>query len=130
MVEILRKCVNESFDEAVEHVKTVIENEGFTVLLVKSIDEIIQKKLGETIQRYTTILACAADLAKMALEVSVNVGTLFPCSFVIYEDGSEVIVAHVSIMKIAAELGLASPESMIPVILETGKRIQAVWQKI
>ena len=130
MVDILRKEVQKSFDETVNHVKSVVEEEGFTVLLVKAIDEVIKKKLGDNIPRYTTILACGADLAKMALEVSLNVGTLFPCSFVVFEEEGKVIVAHVSIMKIAAELELASPEKMVPVITETGKRVQAVWQKI
>ena len=132
MVEILRKKITDmSFDEAVEHVQTVVANEGFTVLLTKAIDQVIEKKLGvKGYPRYTSIMACGADLAKAALDVDKDVGTLFPCSFVVYEEDSEIKVAHVSIMKIAAELGFASQEGMAPVIKTTGERVHAAWDKI
>ena len=132
MVEILRKKITDmSFDEAVEHVQTVVANEGFTVLLTKAIDQVIEKKLGvKGYPRYTSIMACGADLAKAALDVDKDVGTLFPCSFVVYEEDSEIKVAHVSIMKIAAELGFASQEGMAPVIKTTSERVHAAWDKI
>ena len=48
MVDVLKKEMHMSFDEAVERVTKTIQDEGFTVLLVKSIDEIFEKKLGIT----------------------------------------------------------------------------------
>lgn len=120
-----------SFDETVEHVQTIVANEGFTVLLTKAIDQVIEKKLGvKDYPRYTSIMACGADLAKAALDVHKDVGTLFPCSFVVYEEDSEIKVAHVSIMKIAAELGFTSQEAMAPVIKKTSERVSAAWGKI
>ena len=132
MVEILRKTItNMSFDETVEHVQTIVASEGFTVLLTKAIDQVIEKKLGvKDYPRYTSIMACGADLAKAALDVHKDVGTLFPCSFVVYEEDSEIKVAHVSIMKIAAELGFTSQEAMAPVIKKTSERVSAAWGKI
>jgi uncharacterized protein (DUF302 family) len=132
MVEILRKnLTNMSFDEAVEHVQSVVSNGGFTVLLTKAIDQVIEKKLGvKDYPRYTTIMACGADLAKEALDIHKDVGTLFPCSFVVYEEDSEIKVAHVSIMKIATELGFASQEAMAPLIEKTSARVHAAWDKI
>ncbi len=131
-MEILRKTItNMSFDETVEHVQTIVANEGFTVLLTKAIDQVIEKKLGvKDYPRYTSIMACGADLAKAALDVHKDVGTLFPCSFVVYEEDSEIKVAHVSIMKIAAELGFTSQEAMAPVIKKTNERVSAAWGKI
>ena len=132
MVEILRKTItNMSFDKTVEHVQTIVASEGFTVLLTKAIDQVIEKKLGvKDYPRYTSIMACGADLAKAALDVHKDVGTLFPCSFVVYEEDSEIKVAHVSIMKIAAELGFTSQEAMAPVIKKTSERVSAAWGKI
>ena len=112
-------------------IKKIVSEEGFTVLLVKAIDEVIKKKLGvEGYPRYTTIMACGADLAKMALDVSKDVGTLFPCSFVVYEEDNKVIVAHVSIMKMSTELGIVSQDKMAHVIEETSKRVQKAWGKL
>jgi uncharacterized protein (DUF302 family) len=130
MVEVLRKEVLYSFDETVERVEHACESEGFGVLLTKAIDSVFKQKLGVNYTRYSFILACAPELAKKALDASKDVGTLFPCSFVIYEEEDKVIVAHTSIMKIAVEVGLASQKAMAPVIDETGKRIHKVWDKL
>ncbi|MHA2173815.1 MAG: DUF302 domain-containing protein [Candidatus Hodarchaeales archaeon] len=131
-VDILKKeIMNMSFDDAVEHVQTTVANGGFTVMFTKAIDEVIKKKLGvEKYPRYTTILACGADLAKMALDVNKDVSTLFPCSFVVYEDENKIMVSHVSIMKIAAELEFASKEELEPIIKITSDRVHAAWEKI
>ena len=131
-VDILRKeLLNMSFDEAVEHVQTTVASEGFTVMFTKAIDEVITKKLGlEKYPRLTIILACGADLAKMALDVNKDVANLFPCSFVVYEDENKIMVSHASIMKMAAELGFASKEGMEPVIKVTSERVHAAWDKI
>jgi uncharacterized protein (DUF302 family) len=131
MVDILRKKVNMDFNEAVKHVEKIIAEEGFTVMLVKAIDEVFKMKLGlENYPRYTSIMACGPDLAKMAMDVNKDVGTLFPCSFVVYEDNGDVMVAHISIMKIASELGVADKKEMEPVIAKTGEQVSAAWNRI
>ena len=43
MVDVLKKEMHMSFEEAVEWVTKTIQDEGFTVLLVKSIDEIFDR---------------------------------------------------------------------------------------
>lgn len=130
MVDVLKKEVLADFDEAIERVEKIITEEGFSILLTKSIDEIMKKKLGlEDYPRYTIILACAPELAKMALDVSKDIGNLFPCSFVVYEDDKKVFVSHLSIMKTATEIGLAPANKMAPVIKKTGEKVRAAWVK-
>lgn len=131
MVDVLRKHVSYSFDEAVARVEQACKEEGFGILLTKSIDEIFKNKLGlESYPRFSTILACAPELAKAALDVSIDVGALFPCSFVVYEDEGKTFVMHASIMKAAIETGLAPKDAMAPVIEMTGKRVHKVWESI
>lgn len=131
MVDVLRKEMSCSFDEAVRRVEQACGQEKFAVLLTKNLDEVFREKLGlKEYPRYSIVLACAPTLAKMALDVSKDVGTLFPCSFVVYEDNGRVIVAHTSIMKIAVETNLAPAAKMKPVLDETGKRVRAVWERI
>jgi len=131
MVDVLKKELSLPFEEAVERVKNIVE-EDFSVMMVKSIDEVLRKNLdlSEEPEKYTTILACGAGLAKMALDVSKNIGALMPCSFVVYEEDGKVYASHVSIMKIASELKLADQEAMKPVIEETGEHVSRVWKKI
>jgi len=130
MVDVLRRQLLIEFDEAVKHVERKISEEGFSILLTKSIDDMMKNKLGlADYPRYTIILACAPELAKMALDVSKDVGNLFPCSFVIYEDEGKVFVSHVSIMKIAAAVGLAPRDQMAPVIDKTGEKVHKAWNR-
>jgi len=131
MVEVLRKELSEGFDEAVQRIEQISADEGFIVMLTKSVDEIFANKLGvKGYPRYTVILACAPPLAKMALDVSKDVGTIFPCSFVVYEDKGKIFAAHTSIMRIAAETGLGPKDKLAPVIEETSKRVHKVWDRI
>ncbi len=131
MVEVVRKKVSYSYEEAIKMVEDALSAAGFSLLLTKDLSDIFKKKLGvEDYPKYSFILACKPELAKMALDVSKDAGTLFPCSFVVYEDGDEVYVGHSSIMQIAAETKLAPADDMAPVIYETGKAIGSVWDHI
>lgn len=131
MVEVLKKELDLPFDQAVDKIKEAVNRE-FSVLMVKSIDEVIKDNLDmdDYPLKYTTILACGAQLAKSALDVSEDVGTLMPCSFTVYEKDGRVFVSHVSIMKMASELSIANSEEMKPVIVETGQRVEKVWQDL
>ena len=118
------------FDEAVKHVEKIIVEEGFSHMLTKSIDTIFKQKLGVKVYpRYTIILACAPKFAKAALDVSKNVGLLFPCSFTVFEDEGKVYAGHASIMKIAPEVGLAPADEMKPVIEMTGEAVHRAWER-
>ena len=131
MIDILKKELKMDFDSAVKRVEKIVSEEGFSVMFTKPIDEIFKKKLGiKEYPKYTTILACGAKFAKAAMDVSKDVGLLFPCSFVVYEEGDKIYVSHTSIMKIAAEIGLAAYEDMISVIEMTGKAVHAAWDRL
>ena len=65
MVNVLKKELAMRFDEAIEHVEKTLKNNGFSILLTKNIGDILKKNFGETkYPKYTTILACGAELAK------------------------------------------------------------------
>ncbi|MFW9832731.1 MAG: DUF302 domain-containing protein [Candidatus Thorarchaeota archaeon] len=128
---MLRKEVPYGFDEAVKKVEDACVSEGFGLQLTKGVHDIFKQKLGiDNYPKYTVILVCNPQLAKTALDISKDMGTIFPCSFAIYEEGGKVQVAHTSIMKIGVEIGLASGADMESLIEETGKRVRKVWDKI
>ena len=130
MVDVLRKEVPYDFDDTVEKIQKVCKEEGFGIFLVKAIDEVFKEKLGVNYPRMTTILACAPPLAKMAVDVSLDMANMFPCSFVVYEENRKTFVMHASIMKMGVEAGLAPADAMAPVIAETGKRVHKIWDRI
>ena len=131
MPEILRKELEMDFEEAVKHVESLVVEGGFTILLTKGMHDMFKKKLGiDDYPKRTFILACSADLAKKAVEVSKDMSLVMPCSFVVAEEDGKVVVTHSSIMKMGVELGFAPEQEMQPVIKETGERVHAVWDKI
>ena len=131
MADILRKEVQMSFEDAVKKVERLSEEEGFTILLTKGMHDMFKKKLGvDDFPRTTFILACSAELSKMAMDVSADMALVMPCSFVVSEEDGRVIVSHSSIMKMVVELGFAPEGPMKPVIEETGRRIHKVWDRI
>jgi uncharacterized protein (DUF302 family) len=130
MVDILKKELKMDFESAVKHVENTVKEEGFSVMLTKDIDAIFKERLNiKNYPRYTIILVCGAKFAKAALDVSKNVGLLFPCSFVVYEEDKKIFVGHSSIMKIAAEIGFAPADKMQPVIKMTGEAVNRCWER-
>jgi len=128
MVDILKKELAMSFEDAVKKVEKVSQENGFAVLATKSLDKIFKEKLGvKDYSQYAIILVCNPKFAKGALDVSFKVGLLFPCSFVVYEENNKIFVAHTSIMKIAPEIGFAPKDEMQPIIEATGKAIKVIW---
>ncbi|NMC08372.1 MAG: DUF302 domain-containing protein [Candidatus Lokiarchaeota archaeon] len=130
MVDVLRKEMKLPFDDAVKAVEKAATDAGFMVMMSKPIHDVFKQKLGVDYPKYTMLCVCGADIAKAALDVSKDVGALFPCSFVVYEDKGKVFVMHVSTMKSAVELKLAPADKMKPVIEESSKRTKKVWDKI
>lgn len=131
MPEILRKELDMNFEDAVKRVEGLAQEGGFTILLTKGMHDMFKKKLGiEDYPKRTFILACSADLAKEAVEISKNMSLVMPCSFVVAEEEGKVVVTHSSIMKMGVELGFAPAEEMQPLIEKTGKRVHAVWERI
>ncbi len=131
MVEILKKKLNMDFDEAVKHVEKIVQEEGFGLLASKPLHTIFEQKLGiKDYPRFMMICVCGPKFAKSALDVSFNVGLLFPCTFVVYEEAGEIFVSHTSIMKIAPELGFAPSDKMQPVIKMTGEAVQRAWSRL
>ena len=131
MPEILRKALDMSFEDAVKRVENLVVDGGFTILLSKGMHDMFKMKLGiEDYPKRTFILACSADLAKEAVDISKDMSLVMPCSFVVAEEEGRVVVSHSSIMKMGVELGFAPADEMQPLIDKTGKRVRAVWDKI
>lgn len=131
MVDVLRKESSHSFDETVKRVEDACVSEGFGLQLTKGIHDILKQKRGiDDYPKLTSIMVCNPDLAMTALDISKDMGTIFPCSFVVYEENGKVMVSHTSIMKAGVELGLAPHDEMKDLIEETGKRVKKVWEKI
>jgi len=95
-----------TFDEAVDKVTDLLENEGYDLLTDIDIHEILKKKLNVNFNRYKILGAFDASEAYNALKVEKSFGTLLPCSVIIRElnnNNCEVAVYDPLIMTMAIE---------------------------
>lgn len=130
MIEVLKKKVSLHFEEAVEKIERLSAEAGFTVMLTKALHEIFKQKLKIEYPKYTFIQVCNAQLAKRVFDISKDARVLFPCSFVVYEEDGNVVIAHTSVMRAITELRLVPKDEMAPIIEETGRRVRELWEKI
>ena len=87
------KVVKLSYEQAIEKVTEELKKEGFGILTMIDVKDILKKKLGLNFKKYVILGACNPSLAHRALEAEEEIGLLLPCNVIVYERGSETVVA-------------------------------------
>lgn len=115
--------LNMGHDEAIEHVRGAFEDAGFGVAVEFSPSELLREKVGSDRDPYYVLGACHPEMADKALDVTRQIGGLFPCNVVVWEIEPGVQqVYHVSIMKIARLSGVAPDNDDWEAIVEEAER--------
>jgi uncharacterized protein (DUF302 family) len=99
----LRKKINLSFEETIAKVKNSLKDQGFGILTEIDVKETLKKKLDIDYPNYKILGACNPHLAKRALDLDQEIGTLLPCNVIVYEtdDGIQVSIQNpVEMMKV------------------------------
>ena len=79
------KIVSGSFDNAVQRVTTLLQEEGFGILTEINLHETFKKKLNLNFKKYKILGACNPDFAYKALTEEDKVGTMLPCNIIVQE---------------------------------------------
>ena len=89
------KIVDDSFDDAVEHVTAALAEAGFGVLTTIDVSATLKKKIDVDFQRYKILGACNPKLAHKALQAEDKIGTMLPCNVIVQEtaDGKVEVAA-------------------------------------
>ena len=119
-------------ETAIEHVRAICAEEGFGVPVEFSPSELLAEKLGAERDPYYVLGACNPEMADRALDVTPDIGALFPCNFIIREVEPGVQeVHHVSIMRLAWLVGLAPDnEEWQAIIEETGEMVARTYDRL
>ncbi|MFB6176399.1 MAG: DUF302 domain-containing protein [Halobaculum sp.] len=125
-----RATLEMGHEAAVEHVREVFTDTGFGIATEFSPSEMLNEKVDADRDPYYVLGACNPTMADRALDATdERIGALFPCNVVIREvepDRQEVY--HVSIMRIARLLGLATDEAEMDAIIEdTGELVDRAY---
>jgi len=89
--------------------------------------ELLNEKVDADRDPYYVLGACNPSVADKALSVTKDIGGLFPCNVVVWQEEPErQIVYHVSIMKIARLVGIApDSDDWQAIVDETGEYVEA-----
>jgi len=122
-----RAVLEMDHDEAVEHVREAFVDAGFGVATEFSPSELLNEKVDADRDPYHVLGACNPGVADDALDVTKDVGGLFPCNVVVWQDDpGRQVVYHVSIMKIARLVGIAPDSDDWQAIVDrTGEYVDA-----
>jgi uncharacterized protein (DUF302 family) len=81
----MTKRLDLTFEEAVEKVQNALKEQGFGIITEIDVKETLKKKLNVDYKKYKILGACNPTLAKRALDIDKEVGTLLPCNVIVYE---------------------------------------------
>ena len=114
------------FAEAVERVRSELQEEGFGVLCEIDVRATLHEKLGIDEEPYVILGACNPPLAHMALAAEPEVGTLLPCNVVVYERGGE---THISAIDAERMLSIVGRDELAPVAAAVREKLAAVVER-
>jgi uncharacterized protein (DUF302 family) len=114
-------------DDAVEHVREAFVDAGFGVATEFSPSELLNEKVDADRDPYYVLGACNPSVADDALDVTTDIGGLFPCNVVVWQDEpGRQVVYHVSIMRIARLVGIApDTDEWQEIVDRTGEYVDA-----
>lgn len=118
------KTVDMPYDETERKVREELAKEGFGVLTEIDIRKKFAEKLHKEFRNYTILGACNPSLAYEALGREINLGTLLPCSVVVYtrDDGKTAVLV---MDPVAALSVIGNPE-----ITEVAKQVAEKMQRV
>lgn len=106
----MKKELKLTFEETIKKTKDALEKEGFSVLTEIDVRAVIKRKLGRDFKKYAILGAFEPTYAYEAMIDEIDIGVLFPCNIVVYENkdkGSTVsAIDPISVMGITENLPL------------------------
>ena len=127
-----RAVLEMAHEDAVEHVREAFVDAGFGVATEFSPSELLNEKVNAGRDPYYVLGACNPTVADRALDVTKDMGGLFPCNVVVWQEEPGVQhVYHVSIMKIARLLGMADDDAAWQSIVDqTGEYVEEAFANL
>lgn len=116
------KRVDLPFDDAIEKVTAVLQEEGFGVLSDIDVTAKMKEKLNMDMPRYRILGACNPPLAFQAITAVEDIGLLLPCNVLVREDVEGDV--HVDFMDPEAVLSLVDHPDVAPLAADVKARLQ------
>ncbi len=102
--------IDMSFDDAVEAIRSALQEEGFGVLTEIDIAATLKKKLDVDYNSYVILGACHPSSALEVLQVEQEIGLLLPCNVIVYDNGDGIFVSAIKATAAMSIVGNADLE--------------------
>ena len=122
------KEVELSFDDAIDKVTDVLQDEGFGVLSDIDVAAKMKEKLDEDMPRYRILGACNPALAFQAISAVEDIGLLLPCNVLVREDNSGKV--HVDFMDPSSVLSLVDHPGVTPLAAEVKAKLERACEAL
>ena len=116
------KEIELSFDDAINKVTDVLQDEGFGVLSDIDVSAKMKEKLNEDMPRYRILGACNPALAFQAISAVDDIGLLLPCNVLVREDAEGKV--HVDFMDPASVLSWVDHPGIEPLAAEVKAKLE------
>ena len=122
------KTINKDFDETIERVKEVLQENGFGVLTEIDIKGTLKKKLDVEFNRYRILGACHPPSAHKALQAENKIGLMLPCNMIVQEVGDGQV--EVAAIDPIASMQAVDNNQLGAVAQEVQRLLQAVVEQV
>jgi uncharacterized protein (DUF302 family) len=115
-----------AFDEAVDRVRTELQEEGFGVLCEIDVSAKLNERLGVDREPYIILGACMPPLAHRGLTLEPDLGALLPCNVAVYRlDGQ----THISAVDPQRMLSIVDNPDLEPIAGDVRQHLAGVVER-
>lgn len=88
------------FDDAVAMITQSLEQQGFGIITIINLKDILKEKLNINFRNYKILGACNPQFAHNAISLESHIGLMLPCNVVVQEhENKEVEVSAINLME-------------------------------
>ena len=120
--------ITDNFDDAVNKVTNLLQQEGFGVLTEIDVKAVMKKKLDVEKRPYKILGACNPVLANKAITAEPEIGLLLPCNVVVRENEKGAII--VDFMDPTVVLDLVKRDDISDIAHDVRDRLKRVQNNL
>lgn len=111
------------FDDAVAMITQSLEQQGFGIITIINLKDILKEKLNINFRNYKILGACNPQFAHNAISLESHIGLMLPCNVVVQEhENKEVEVSAINLMETMDKA--SSPVQLTDYASEAGNRLR------
>jgi uncharacterized protein (DUF302 family) len=123
------KTLESSFEEVTDKIKSLLKEQGFSVITEIDMDVKLKEKLKDIeMKPYKILGVCNPSFAYETLQIEENIGVFLPCKAIIKELGGGEV--EVVLVNPSALMGMLDKEELVNIADEVAEKFKVVLEKL